>query len=83
MVYNIIEKFLSIDGEGPTAGEIATFIRFGGCNLSCIWCDTAYSIDMNVKGEALTKEEIYDYIKDNGTKKCYDYWRRALDSGRN
>jgi len=68
MVYNIIEKFLSIDGEGPTAGEIATFIRFGGCNLSCIWCDTAYSIDRNVKGETLTKEEIYDYIKDNGTK---------------
>lgn len=68
MVYNIIEKFLSIDGEGPTAGEIATFIRFGGCNLSCVWCDTAYSIDRTVQGEALTKEDIYDYIKDNGTR---------------
>lgn len=66
MVYNIIEKFLSIDGEGPTAGEIATFIRFGGCNLCCSWCDTAYSIDKNLLGEALTKEEIYRYIKKNG-----------------
>ena len=66
MTYNIIEKFLSIDGEGPTAGEIATFIRFGGCNLSCVWCDTAYSIDKNTKGELLTKEEIYNFIKNNG-----------------
>ena len=63
MRYNIIEKFLSIDGEGPTAGEIAAFIRFGGCNLSCAWCDTAYSIDRSASGEQLTKEEIYSFIK--------------------
>lgn len=68
MGYNVIEKFLSIDGEGPTAGEIATFIRFGGCNLCCTWCDTAYSIDGEIKGEFLSKEDIYKFIKDNGTK---------------
>lgn len=68
MSYNVIEKFFSIDGEGPTAGEIATFIRFGGCNLACAWCDTAYSIDRHIKGEILSKEEIYSYIKDNGAK---------------
>ena len=39
-MFNIIEKFVSIDGEGPTAGELATFIRFQGCNLRCSWCDT-------------------------------------------
>jgi len=68
MKYNVIEKFLSIDGEGPSAGEIATFIRFGRCNLVCSWCDTAYSISEDVVGETLTKEEIYKYIKENGTK---------------
>ncbi|MGE5628021.1 MAG: putative 7-carboxy-7-deazaguanine synthase QueE [Solirubrobacterales bacterium] len=66
MEYNIIEKFISIDGEGPTAGETAVFIRFGGCNLCCSWCDTAYSIDKNVKGNMLTKEEIYKFIKESG-----------------
>ena len=44
-MFNIIEKFVSIDGEGPTAGELATFIRFQGCNLRCSWCDTTYSFD--------------------------------------
>ncbi|MHC1719380.1 MAG: putative 7-carboxy-7-deazaguanine synthase QueE [Clostridiaceae bacterium] len=68
MKYNVIEKFLSIDGEGPTAGELAAFIRFGGCNLSCAWCDTAYSIPMEIKGELLTKEEIYGFIKDTGAR---------------
>jgi 7-carboxy-7-deazaguanine synthase len=68
MRYNIIEKFLSIDGEGPTAGELAAFIRFGGCNLSCAWCDTAYSIDFNTAGEQLTKEEIYSFVKGTGAR---------------
>ena len=27
-MFNIIETFVSIDGEGPTSGELATFIRF-------------------------------------------------------
>ena len=44
-MFNIVEKFLSIDGEGPSIGELATFIRFQGCNLRCSWCDTTYSWD--------------------------------------
>lgn len=68
MEYNVIEKFLSIDGEGPTAGELAAFIRFGGCSLACAWCDTAYSIPMEIKGELLTKEEIYGFIKSTGAR---------------
>lgn len=66
MEYNVIEKFISIDGEGPTAGETAVFIRFGGCNLCCSWCDTAYSIDKSVKGNMLTKEDICKFIQESG-----------------
>jgi 7-carboxy-7-deazaguanine synthase len=62
-MFNIVEKFLSIDGEGPTAGELATFIRFQGCNLRCSWCDTKYSWEQESTNEKLSAKEIYDYIK--------------------
>jgi len=65
-MFNIVEKFLSIDGEGPSSGELATFIRFQDCNLRCSWCDTTYSWDKSSTSEVLNATEIYNYIKDNG-----------------
>lgn len=41
--YRIAEVFHSLQGEGPSAGTPAHFIRLQGCDVGCAWCDTKYS----------------------------------------
>ena len=36
-----------LQGEGPHAGRLVYFMRLGGCNLACQWCDTPYTWDAN------------------------------------
>ena len=37
---NLAEVFWSAQGEGPYVGCPTVFIRFGGCDLRCAWCDS-------------------------------------------
>ncbi len=43
MSFQIAEKFVSINGEGVKAGELAVFLRFCKCNLNCGYCDTRWA----------------------------------------
>lgn len=62
----VVEKFISIDGEGPTAGALSVFVRFAGCNLRCAWCDTSYAWDTTADVTEMSASDIADYIKSTG-----------------
>jgi organic radical activating enzyme len=44
----IMEEFYSIQGEGANTGKAAYFIRVGGCDVGCHWCDVKESWDPNL-----------------------------------
>jgi organic radical activating enzyme len=37
--YPVMESFYTIQGEGAFTGHAAYFIRLGGCDVGCVWCD--------------------------------------------
>jgi 7-carboxy-7-deazaguanine synthase len=53
----------TLQGEGPSAGRTAVFVRLGMCNLACAWCDTAYTwdagrFDLSVELRPMPAEEV-------------------------
>lgn len=68
MKFKVVERFISINGEGIRCGQLAIFIRLAGCNLNCSYCDTTWANNKNVKYDLMTTEEIYEYIKSTGIR---------------
>ena len=67
--FNVVERFVSINGEGQHAGELAVFIRLRGCNLSCSYCDTRWACSFDSAAEEMTEDDIYNYIKGTNIKR--------------
>ena len=41
----VMEHFYTLQGEGYHQGKAAYFIRLGGCDVGCVWCDVKDSWD--------------------------------------
>lgn len=52
----LMEEFYTIQGEGSNTGKAAYFIRIGGCDVGCHWCDVKESWDANI--HPLTNTDI-------------------------
>ena len=62
----VAEKFISINGEGTRAGELAVFVRFVGCNLRCSYCDTLWANEPGCPYEEMSPAQIRDYVRSTG-----------------
>lgn len=56
-----MEHFYTLQGEGFYQGHAAYFVRLGGCDVGCVWCDVKESWDAE-KHPRMTIPEIIDVI---------------------
>jgi 7-carboxy-7-deazaguanine synthase len=61
----IVSIFATIQGEGPYAGWPAIFLRLGGCNLACSFCDTEFEDFRKMSLEEILSEveKLHSYQK--------------------
>jgi 7-carboxy-7-deazaguanine synthase len=61
----IHEIYLSVQGESTHAGRPCLFVRLTGCQMRCVWCDTAYAF---YGGESRTVDEILAEVARHGCR---------------
>jgi 7-carboxy-7-deazaguanine synthase len=67
--YPVMEKFYTLQGEGFYSGQAAYFIRLGGCDVGCTWCDVKDSWDASAH-PLLNTIDIVNDAKASGAKFC-------------
>jgi 7-carboxy-7-deazaguanine synthase len=65
--YPVMEHFYTLQGEGYYTGQAAYFVRLGGCDVGCVWCDVKESWDAS-KHPSMKLEEIVDAIRQTPTQ---------------
>lgn len=53
----------TIQGEGMVIGRKTMFIRTGGCDYSCSWCDSAFTWNGEEKATMMTAEEVWEALE--------------------
>lgn len=65
-LFPVIEIFgPTIQGEGALAGRVTHFVRFGGCDYRCAWCDSGYAVlpkEVRANSQKMSTDEITERI---------------------
>lgn len=60
-LYPVMEHFYTLQGEGKYTGTSAYFIRLGGCDVGCVWCDVKESWDADIHPK-MSVEELMNIV---------------------
>lgn len=62
VTFPVVERFVSVNGEGLRAGRLAAFIRMAGCNLTCAWCDTSWANETACPRSDLNADQLVEWV---------------------
>ena len=65
----VMEHFYTIQGEGYYQGRAAYFVRLGGCDVGCPWCDVKESWDASIHPQ-MSVAEIVGTVVESGANIC-------------
>lgn len=56
----------TIQGEGALIGEPTVFIRAGGCDYRCLWCDSLHAVDSRHRHDwaAMRPDQVWNRVRD-------------------
>lgn len=60
----VMEHFYTLQGEGSNVGKACYFIRLGGCDVGCSWCDVKESWEAD-KHPLLSFEQLLNFVKES------------------
>src|SRR5882757_5206541 len=63
----VMESFYTLQGEGFHQGKAAFFLRLGGCDVGCVWCDVKESWDAD-KHPIVSAEEMVHFVKNENAR---------------
>ena len=63
----LMEHFCTLQGEGRYTGHATYFLRLGGCDVGCVWCDVKESWDAN-KHPMVTVDAMVDWVVASGVR---------------
>ena len=63
----VMEHFYTLQGEGVHQGKAAYFIRLGGCDVGCVWCDVKESWDMS-KHPLISISDLVEEVRRTATQ---------------
>lgn len=67
ITYPVMESFYTIQGEGQFQGHAAYFIRLGGCDVGCVWCDVKESWPMDTHPK-VSIQQLINQVKETPCK---------------
>jgi len=74
-----MEAFYTIQGEGFHQGKAAYFVRLGGCDVGCVWCDVKDSWDAGKHPQKTVEEIINEAKREIGSRESGVRRHRSSD----
>lgn len=63
----LMEHFYTLQGEGYHTGRAAYFLRLGGCDVGCVWCDVKESWDAS-KHPMVSVQQMLEWVTESKTE---------------